>query len=458
MDKIITEEVLAIVKNNKSHFLEISFLPIDQTELKFFENTFKNYWVEFETANEVAKRLIKDSRLTKYFLSFDYCKKLHLPYQRIPDIISDISKMNNQHILQIYSSIFNNLDETGRTNRIEEEKVELYDDCITRIKAFILQREYEKVENDKDIKMYSHRKIGWSDKPYQFNEHFSIQIRTNFGYGSVSYFYTIIKYKDLEITPYADWLKYPFAQISEIMFYSSRHDLKIQDWIPAMNYICNAHNIALKDDEVFMQIYVIEQLNEFSELLVKLYEHSNKLESFPFFNHLKKITKSKYSEFELIEFKSNKIVNSLDFIPHINKFRKFIEVEKYIKTVETINIKFKPEIQDAKGKIKFETSKLQKIIEDLEIKFESSQPKFERFEAKMQKFKRNNNLKYAIAKESFKEINQDYKDFIELYEKLKSELFQRKKELGILNSILENLEKDLKKNIEYFEVKTHSII
>ena len=44
---------------------------------------------------------------------------------------------------------------------------------------------------------------------------FSVEIKTNFGYGSVSYFYTKLKYKNIEITPFSEWVDYEFARFAK---------------------------------------------------------------------------------------------------------------------------------------------------------------------------------------------------------------------------------------------------
>jgi len=57
--------------------------------------------------------------------------------------------------------------------------------------------------------------------------------------GSVSYFCIKIRYKDLDIIPFADWVNYQISRIFKIARYSSKHRLNNESWAEAeaMSYV-----------------------------------------------------------------------------------------------------------------------------------------------------------------------------------------------------------------------------
>ena len=55
-----------------------------------------------------------------------------------------------------------------------------------------------------DILTFSHREEGWSNPVYQLTPNFSVEIKTNFGFGSTSYFYTKHNLKGFLMVPEQD--------------------------------------------------------------------------------------------------------------------------------------------------------------------------------------------------------------------------------------------------------------
>ena len=86
-------------------------------------------------------------------------------------------------------------------------KEEIKDKYILWNNAFSINKAYNICKKDKSILSFSHRKDGWSNPVYQLTQNFSVEIKTNFGYGRKSYFYTKLNYKEIDITPVSEWIE-----------------------------------------------------------------------------------------------------------------------------------------------------------------------------------------------------------------------------------------------------------
>jgi hypothetical protein len=68
-----------------------------------------------------------------------------------------------------------------------------------------------------------------------------------------------LKYKNIDITPFSEWVDYEFAQFSEIIRYSQSYILRNEYWLDAMEYSRDACNLSLVDEVKFVEKYVIDE-------------------------------------------------------------------------------------------------------------------------------------------------------------------------------------------------------
>jgi hypothetical protein len=171
-------------------------------------------------------------------------------------------------------------------------------------------------------------------------------VKTNFGYGVKSYFYVILKYKGLSITPFSEWIKYGSNSFSEIVRYSEKYDLHDECWYSAFKYVQEACNLSINDEHEFIDRYIVGQC----ELMVAGLE--NILTDTKFNYYLEPIKPNKESlSYEpqghsLIEFRGEKISGALNFIDKIRSFGGIVLSENYIKKIEIINKKIYPVLQN----------------------------------------------------------------------------------------------------------------
>lgn len=93
------------------------------------------------------------------------------------------------------------------------------------------------------------------------NNDLKITTRTNFCYGSSSYFHIIVKYKDIELLPYSEWVKYYYAGYNEIMRFTRSYPSHRESWHYVMAFLVSYINNALIDPDSFVKNEVMSEVN-----------------------------------------------------------------------------------------------------------------------------------------------------------------------------------------------------
>ncbi|KGE84843.1 hypothetical protein IX84_31370 [Phaeodactylibacter xiamenensis] len=305
----INEEILCVLKREE----KTDKIILDVVEIeKDLEPDFRGLLNQFErngnTANSIVHYIKNHRKLKVLFNRYDYCARLNMAYQGLDSTFELIEEK--------YQSKFDHIkDKEKKQEAIKKEKDKLLKECKERLHANYLQKAYKKCRKDKEILAFSHRRVGWGAPKYDLNENFSIELKTNFGYGSVSYFYTKIKYKDLDIIPFSDWVNYRISRIFEIVLYSSKHTLSNESWYDAMSYVAEACNISSKDEDLFVQKYIVDQCKELITGLQNILNSSTfRLKGYVFLNQEKGYIDLKLSGHNLTEFRGEKISGALELI------------------------------------------------------------------------------------------------------------------------------------------------
>jgi hypothetical protein len=358
----INEDVLCIlIHNQETSKIETGYVPIE----KDLEVEFKGLMNMFESENWQAKAIvnyiINHRKLNTLFSNYNYCSSLSSAFQGLYSTIEVIQRK--------YPSNFSLVqDAQKRKELIAAEKDRLLLECKDRLLANYLEKAYSKYQKDKGIIAFSHRRVGWSAPKYSLNENFSVELKTNFGYGSVSYFYSKIRYKELDIVPFSDWVNYKVAYIFEIVRYSAKHFLQNESWLEAMEFIGEACNLSLADEEKFVQKYVIDQCDEMISGLEKiLTDESFKLKGYTFLNQERGFVDLKLKGHNLVEYRGEKISGALQFVSPIKQFSHIIEINGFLSRIETCNLTVKPMLIEEQRIIKIELTELNTEKNKIEI-------------------------------------------------------------------------------------------
>jgi hypothetical protein len=390
--------------------------------------------------------------LKSLFDRYDYCTHLNRAYQGLYSTVELIEEKYQSNFEQIK-------DPEKKKEAIDQEKERLLKDCRERLHANYLSKAYKECEKDKEILAYSHRRVGWGAPKYPLNEDFSIELKTNFGYGSVSYFYTKIRYKDLDIIPFADWINYQISQILEIVKYSSKHRLNNESWEEAMNYVAEACNISMEDENLFIKKYIIDQCEEMILGLRRILTNNTfKFKGYKFLNQERGYVDLKLDEHNLTEFRGEKISGALGLITPIKKFTHVIEIKNYIESIEACNLEVKPmlikEQINVSSKLK-EFDKEKRILEPKynRLKLEDTRYQNKRIILKSELIKKNSFHDEHKLDEEFNRLNPRFQKFKEEYSETSKEYHELIAKIARYERVLENLIKYEKEINDYFENK-----
>lgn len=350
--KSINETLVCVLVHDKaSNIIEIDSVLIENT----IENCINNFIDLCEMPNSSVEELINylevEKDLNKLSGKYRYCSSLRDPYQGF--------SANNYFYLDCFikiKTINDNLKFNQKVNRTYDEEsadaealnenynefINLKKLCVKEYKkwakAYAINLTYRKCHNREDVLTFSHRLTGWSNPVYRLTENFSIEIKTNFGYGKSSYFFTKLKFKNIEIIPFSEWILYEHANFSEIIRYTKRHKLENISWHEAMTFAKSACNLSITDEEKFISEYVIHEC----EKMVSGLEEIFLKDSFILTTKKETIRKVDMNGRVLIEFRGEKISGALDFISAIIDYKCFTRINDFINRIELVNKKIQP--------------------------------------------------------------------------------------------------------------------
>jgi hypothetical protein len=332
----INDEKLCVLRLNNSK-VEIDFLDIiNPLEQQLIELT-----AICENPNKTITEIIDFIKRSKDFnlltRGYSYCENLAGTYQGV--------YANNQsfigEISETYNSIVANFQEDPEgydyQGALISLKLEIKNKYVLWCKAYAIDLAYKKCTDDDNVLTYSHRITGWADPVYQLTPNFSLELKTNFGYGSASYFYTRLKYKNIDITPFSDWVHYRFAQFNDIIRYSKSHVLTQQSWYEAMLFTKDACNLSLSDEKGFVNKYIIGECEAMVSGLERILT-TNEIQLL----RSNEFYKQKFNGHELVVFRGEKITGALDFITKILQFEGIAQMSGFVKRIENSNRKLYP--------------------------------------------------------------------------------------------------------------------
>jgi hypothetical protein len=413
-----------------SNLVIVDYLPITRTLDTEIEQLVKLFEISYKDAKSILNSLKNNYKLKVLLSRFSYCRSLSAPFQ---GLYLDIEQIEEK-----YPSNFSN--KSDRAELIKKEKESLLFDLQERLQAYYLQEAYkicEKGRLQKSILAYSHRKDGWATPKYELNSNFSIEIKTNFGYGHVSYFYTRIQFKGIDIIPFSDWIKYEKAQLFEIIRYSAKHQLKNESWKEALEYSRDACNLSISDETAFIKTYIIEECERMVSGL-ELILNETKFQFLVWDKKDEKNWKQIFTDVHkdghnLIEFRGMKISGALDFIEKIVHLNKVIEIGEFVDRIENCNKIVKPILSNEIELIELELLQLNvdiEILKPIYLELEKQNKIYEDLKNVLREQEKNNkdtsifNTKMQEIEERFKEQNLQYeqkkKEYNALIDKIKS--------------------------------------
>ena len=322
------------------------------------------------------------------------------------------------------------------------------------INAFSIQKAYRLCHNREDILFFSHRINGWATPICQLNMGLSVEYKTNFGYGSSSYFYLKLKFKNIELIPFSQLIEYRNVGWFEIVQYTKTYNLSNKEWEPALLYLIEAYKILVKDEENFIQIYMIDEIKKLLKGLSDLMENEHYIFKD---DHMDKITgeiiNKDIKPIEVTILRAKKITNSLDFISKIQEYEHISEIGTSIIEIENFN---KNMMYILDNELKLVNSQLEDInqqIGNLRPRYFNFKKKYDNFKNKEKLILKNNDYLDKKSHDIFLRENPNFSTFINEYEPVEKKF----KELTNLQNSTKYIVKELNKYnesiIKYFKNK-----
>lgn len=197
--------------------------------------------------------------------------------------------------------------------------------------AIAFQQTTNKLQNKYNIVAISHRKGGWKTFTWNYNEDISFEIYSNFGYGSCSELLSRFYYKGLQLTPYSEYIRYRYANYSQIMRYTYSYQLKYEEWRHLMEDTLRFYNAVYtnQENEVFRWISV-----HLSDMTIGLENLLNSTCQFCFRN-INGVNNIVVGD-ELICVKAEKIGGACEFVSNIKQLPSQVNPDGYIRQLEGI--------------------------------------------------------------------------------------------------------------------------
>ncbi len=318
--------------------------------------------------------------------------------------------------------------------------------------AYNINLAYKQCTIDKSIIAYSHREVGWTTK-FKLNNTFQIEFRTNFGYGWRSYFYTKLKFRDIDIIPFSEWVIYINSEYETLIEYSQSHSLNHESWFEAMTYVSEAYNLSIDDENAFISKYLILECEKMAEGL-EIMLGSNDLQ----FKSIKGThPHGNFKGHQIVEVKGEKISGALKFIQSILAYEKIIVVRGFIERIEKCNRIIRPTLTSQLEIIFNEIKVLEQDLKVLEPEYLKMDKVNDDYLLKRKQMIKEITLegeKINLIKfpTQFIEVYPEYAEFELVFEKIRSQYKLLKSKIEVLLQSQIKIKKYIINIDKYFEV------
>jgi hypothetical protein len=367
---------------------EVDYIEISQP---FLEEVLKLEKVASNpdtSESDLVELIKKEKTLLALQGRYNFCEDFSKPFQKMEFSFSELS--------------------------VKSTKKEILSELKRYILAYSLNKVFIQIAEIERIKIFSHRMIGWSNPIFRVSENFSVEIKTNFGFGKKSYFYSKLIFRDLEIIPFSDLVNYEKSTYDEIINYTRKYSLKNDSWINAIQFVSDANNLLLSDKKAFFEKYVLFEMRTMCNGLVDLLKET----TFSF----ESANGGRYKKSNLeLSFKADKIVSSLGFISKIYQYKDYYDVNEFVETIKScgseLKILLKNEISSHESKLHY----CKRDIQELEPKLKKLEKENANFKDCYQTLKASieNNLTSGFAMVLSKNLEYEFCDEFPEYRRFK---------------------------------------
>lgn len=254
----------------------------------------------------------------------------------------EVGKMQiEERIRQRYATCEMSAKEQNMKNEIAREVAKydrnliasLHSQAIRYIAAFDFVTTSSKIKDQSDIRLMSHEKIGWAGVTHKISEDLTITVKTNFGYGSSSYFFVNVCYKGIDLLPYSQLVRYYYARMADIIAYTRSYNAERESWPIALDFVADIGNRAQQGDSSFAHDWLEHEITEMLDGLNEIQQNpktvledvkNRKIESDGLYS-VRNLFGNDLESYQIypdelvIVFKAEKITNALRFIDKLQR-------------------------------------------------------------------------------------------------------------------------------------------
>ena len=497
--RIINCHFIGVVKevNDSLKYFEVE-IPQDDILIKEMEAMKNN---ENRTIMDVQQRLNEAFPVDKFrYRSYDYLYpngygSAYVRQAEYPEFLTfeDYQKKLKAHEEYLNSEkyLLSYCDEKFELLRLKLQSEERYKERVKKIveremreyidftrksfqyKRFLYAHRYTEklyeIKRDPEVKMWSTDQIGWKAFEYNVNDDITVYIKSNFGYGSASYFFCNLKYKEINILPYTSVVKYYYVKMIDFIRHTRTYAIERNSWAQVFDFAIVTANMAKHEPERFVKKWIV---NEVEEMMVGIREVINspkkKLEHFLNFDRdieigsyrlFRNCSDTDRKDYEVLPgekvlaFKAEKITGCLLLLDNLRSLTEIAPViVPYIEEIEQMNRRLLPEIDSHIESLERDIQRLEENLAAVKKEIRAIAPtiknhnkEIEKLRKEMNKYKNeasnDDDISTEKAESEYIKLHPEYVKQKKEYEDLKENKAELEKRIDRRNRFLEILEK-----------------
>lgn len=489
-EDILIEEIEIMKADKNMTLIDVQTLFTD-----FYpENNFKGECYDYLYPKHYNDAYVSGAKYPR-ILSFDeYRNKIEEKevWYRSDEYLTDKCKEKDE--LRFLKKKLSEKDFKARIEALVKKKLKEFEDSLRenfKFQEFIYAQRYtaklREIKNEANVKMYSTDQIGWKDFEYKVNDDILVYIKTNFGYGTASYFYCNLKYKDINILPYSWPVKYYYVGMIDFIRYTRRYRPRRTSWSEVFEFTVFASNMAKHEPERFIKEWIVDEIEEMMGGMRRIMaspEHEledfldvnrksnlfgiSEVAEYAFKDVIRSCTNRDREEYKalpkekVIAFKAEKITGSLLLLDNLRKLTEIASViVPYIAEIEVMNQNLKPEIEMHMNIISTELEQLNcklveitRLLEPLKSLLEKHKKNIVsmRDEINANKDKRDK-ISESEAENRYGDEHPDYTSLLCKIGQLKEKKAKLEKEIEYRENFYKILSKCMKRIVKYLEMQ-----
>lgn len=342
--------------------------------------------------------------------------------------------------------------------QIKKDKEKLFESILPCIYAQDYEESLERNKVKDDYILFSNdrhgdgrgkEKFGYHAE-HKINDDLSVTVRTNFCYGTSTYFNVVVKYKDIEIIPYSVWVRYRFAAYSHLLGCTRSYQRYRECWNYCFKFIEEFINSAIDNPEKFVRDEINREIKLLMEGLENIY---NNIEDYVGEINVKRwgdderyigiIGVRDLNDRDLEEYyiapeetrmiyRMEKISGAIRFLKSLRKIEElYSEINVASKRIVEMNLEMLPEVKAAIPPVNEEIINLKRQIKPLVFKLENCEKAIKKFEDQLSKKLKDlcETEEIEKAKNRFENLNPKYLELKQLREKLEPEVLDLQSKL-----------------------------